>query len=452
MLLGASRLIDPLRKAARTRWADRTLMAAQRIGQTTLRFYGGRIHQNFHEEDLTVWVKVALNGKMGVATTSSLRRESLLNAIRSAVGIAQLSGKHIAPAFSTSDSDRAPAENVETYFPETVRRPLAKIVETIRHLAKLCEKHGTDLAGSFVVGESELAVVGSEGLVRYQPFTVGALRLIATEGRSSGFAAYAFRDIRQLNPEALAERALTFCRMNRSPQPLRLGRYDVLLEPEAVAELMEWLSYIGFGAKQLAERTSFLTGRMGDEIMHPSLCILDDATHPEGLAMPFDFEGVYKKPVPLIQAGKASGVVYDSTYAKLFHTRSTGHAQPYDEYEGPMATHLVVAAGTTAKEDMLKQLGYGLWIRRFHYVNGLLNPHEALMTGLTRDGTFLVHNGKVVHAVKNLRFTQSILEAFSHVVALSKERERVADPAQGIFSVVTPAMLLKGFTFTGQTS
>ncbi len=464
MLLGESRLVGTLKKAAKASPADETLLAAQRSAQTTLRFSGGRIYQNFHEEDLTVWIKVACEGRIGVATTSSLRHEPLLAAIQAAIGIARLSlpvpahpaggrqagGKQAAPSFSTSDTQE-PAPKVETYFPATVQRPLTETVDTIRRLWARFHKRRMDLAGSFVAGESELAVVGSRGLLRYQPLTVGALRLVATEGKASGFAAQAFRDIRELKPEAMAQRAQEFCRMNRDPRPITLGRYDVLLEPEAVAELVEWLSYIGFGAKQFDERTSFLTGRMGDPLMHPRMTIYDDGADPRGLAMPFDFEGVPKRRVDLIQQGKAAGVVYDSAYARLHHTRSTGHAPAYDEHEGPLALNLFLTAGDAPRQDLLRRMERGLWVTRFHYVNGLLNTQEGLMTGLTRDGTFLVKRGKVAGAVKNLRFTQSILKAFSNILAVSREQERVADPAQGFSAVVAPALLIKNFTFTGQT-
>ena len=451
MLLGQTRLAEALRKAARASPADETLLAAQRSAQTTLRFSGGRIHQNFHEEDLTVWIKVACGGRVGVATTSSLRHEPLTAAIRAAIGIAQLSGKQSTPSFSTSDLKEA-APKVQTYYSTTVQHPLTKTVETIRRLWSRFQKQGMELAGSFVSGENELAVVGSHGLLRYQPFTVGALRLVATKSKASGFAAQAFRDIRELQPEVLAERAEKFCRMNRDTKSIALGKYDVLLEPEAVAELVEWLGYIGFGAKQLHERTSFLTGRMGDLAMHPDLSIYDDGSDPRGLAMPFDFEGVPKKRIDLIRHGKAAGVVYDSAYARLYHTHSTGHALAYDEYEGPLPVNLFVSPGEIPREDLLRKMGRGLWISRFHYVNGLLNTQEALMTGLTRDGTFLVKNGKVAAAVKNLRFTQSILEAFSHILAVSKEQQRIADPAQGFSAVVAPALLIKDFNFTGQTA
>ncbi len=450
MLLGRNRLADALRKAARASKADETILAAERAGQTTLRFSSGRIHQNFHEEDLTVWVKVAAHGRVGVATTSSIRHEAILKALDSAIDIARLPGKQTPPAFSTSPP-KEPTAQVTTYFPATVQRPLTEIVAMIRRLGSRMQKKGAALAGSFVAGESELAVAGSRGLVQYQPVTIGGLRLVATQGKASGFAAQAFRDIAELDPEGLLKRAWDFCRMNKDPQAIPLGRYDVLLEPEAVSEIVEWLSTIGFGAKQVYERTSFLTGRMGDRITAPEISISDDGTDPAGLAFPFDYEGVPKRRVNLIRQGVAESLVYDSQYARLYHAHSTGHALSYDDFEGPIAQNLFVAAGSASHGDLLRQMDRGLWITRFHYVNGLLKTQQALMTGLTRDGTFLVRHGRVGGAVKNLRFTEPILEAFSRVAGVSRERRRVADPAQGFFSVVTPALLLRRFTFTGQT-
>ncbi|MBI3317836.1 MAG: TldD/PmbA family protein [Candidatus Omnitrophica bacterium] len=450
MLLGESRILTALKKALKTSRADETLIAAQRGGRTTIRFARKQIHQNFHEEEVTVWVKVACGGRTGVATTCSLNHEALLRAVESALTIARLNARQAAPAFGTASSKLHPRKLI-AYFPATVRRPLTQHVRMIQKLWNRCESKGADLAGSFVVGEDELAVAGSRGLARYQPFSIAGIRLVAAGDGASGFATRVVRDIAGLDPEAALERAWNFCRMNRNPRPIPLGKYDVLLEPEAVAELLEWLSTIGFGAKQIVEGTSFMAGRIGEKLMHRLITISDDGQNPEGLGVPFDYEGVPKQRVCLIERGVAQGVVYDSHYARLHRRHSTGHAPAYDESEGPLAGNLFMAPGETPYRDLLKQMDRGLWINRFHYVNGLLRPQEALMTGLTRDGTFLVKKGKVVQAVKNLRFTQSILEAFSNAIAASKERTLIADPGQGLSAAVVPALLLKDFTFTGQT-
>jgi predicted Zn-dependent protease len=385
-----------------------------------------------------------------VATTSSLQKISLEKALEAAIAIARLSGKASVPAFSAA-APELPTPKLTTYFPETDHRPLTDAVQLIRSLWTRSGKAGLGLAGSFSTGESELAVAGSKGLAQYQPFSVGGLRLVATRGGASGFAAQAFRDIQTLETEGLLRQAWDSCRRSKDPKSLPLGKYDVLLEPEAVAELAEWLGFIGFGAKQVHERTSFMAGRMGDRIMGQEISIYDDGSDPRGLAIPFDLEGIPKQRVDLVTQGKAEGIVYDSQYGKLYHRPSTGHALPYDEFEGPLASNLFLRAGNTPRAEMLKRMGKGLWITRFHYVSGLLNTQEALMTGLTRDGTFLVEKGKVAGAVKNLRFTQSVLEAFSNVLAVSREQHLIADPAQGFSAVVTPALLIKNFTFTGQT-
>ncbi len=460
MLLGESRIVAALKKAARTSRADGTLIAVQRGSFTTLRFAQQRIHQNFQEEDVTVWVKVACGGRMGVATTCSLSHDALTRAIDSAVTIARVAaptrggsasgGKQVAPAFST-EPPQVPTPRLTTYYPATARRPLTPIIHQIQQLWIRSESKGIGLAGSFVKGEEELAVIGSRGLAQYQPFSTAGLRLVATQGKASGFAAQAVRNLDALEAESLLERAWTFCQRNKNPEPIRIGKYDVLLEPEAVAELLEWLGYIGFGAKQVAERTSFMAGRMGERIMGREISIVDDGSDPGGMAVPFDYEGVPKQRVSLIDRGTASGIVYDSHYGKLHRRASTGHAGAYDQFEGPVPSNLVMESGQTPPQDLLKKLDRGLWVTRFHYVNGLLNTPEALMTGLTRDGTFRVEKGKVVGAVKNLRFTQSVLEAFSKIIAVSQQRRLVADPSQGFSAAVVPALVIRDFTFTGQT-
>ncbi len=450
MLLGESRIVTALKKAVKASPADETLIAAQRGGRTTLRFAGGRIHQNFHEEEVSVWVKVACDGRMGVATTCSLSREALAKAIEIAVTIARINAKQAEPAFSAAPP-KIPTPKITTYFPATVHRPLAETVQRIRRIWNQSQAQGMELAGSFVGGEDELAVVGSRGLIQYQPFTVAGLRLVATEGKASGFSGQTVRDLETLNWQGCAERAWEICRKNKDPKPIPLGKYDVLLEPEAVAEILEWLGYIGFGAKQVVERTSFMAGRIGEKIMGKQITILDDGSDPGGMSVPFDYEGVPKQRVLLVDQGKANEIVYDSHYARIHRRQSTGHALAYDEFEGPLASNLFLSGGNTPTKEILSRMEEGLWICRFHYVSGLLKTQEALMTGLTRDGTFLIRKGKVAGAVKNLRFTQSILEAFSKVAAVSQERRLVADPGQGLSAAVCPALLIKNFTFTGQT-
>ena len=232
---------------------------------------------------------------------------------------------------------------------------------------------------------------------------------------------------------------------------LPLGTYEVILEPEAVAELMEWLGSIAFGAKSVEKRTSFLAGRMGEQVMDRRVTILDHGNEPRSLRLPFDFEGTPKQQVLLIDRGQAAGIVYDAAYGQRFGHPSTGHGMSADDVEGPMPLHLAMLPGTTSTAQMVRACSRGLLIPRFHYVNGLLNPREALMTGLTREGTFLIEDGKLVAPVTTLRFTQSIVEALRHVAGISKERRLVADPSAGLGCALMPTVHLKRFHFTGRS-
>ena len=449
-LLGSSRLLGSLRAAARRARADQTLIACQRGGQTTLRFANGRFHQNFHAESVEVWVKAACDGHVGISTTNAVSPEALRHAVDAAITIAKTGGHRHRTGFHAGPGRALP--RLATYVGTTVQRPIAATMHAIHDEWRRVERAGYALAGSFTTGYDELAVVGSRGLACYQPFTVAGVKFVATRGKATGFAAATSRDIRQVDIPGVAERAVRVAQANASPRDLAVGRYDVLLEPEAVSELLEWLGYIAFGAKALAERTSCLAGRLGDAIMGSLASIADDALDPTGLAVPFDYEGWPKQRVPLVVRGIATGVVYDSHYGKLYDRASTGHAMPYDETEGPLPMHLVMAAGSTPRAGMERQLRDGLVINRFHYVNGLLDTRQALMTGLTRDGTFLVRKGKIVGSVRNLRFTQSILEAFSRIEHVSRERRLIADPGSGLGSSLCPALLIRGFTFTGKTA
>jgi len=190
---------------------------------------------------------------------------------------------------------------------------------------------------------------------------------------------------------------------------------------------------------------------MGEQVMARTITIVDDGNDPEGLRHPFDFEGVPKQHVRLINRGKATGIVYDTTYGLLYGQPSTGHAPSPDEVEGPLPSHLFLEPGTNRREDMIRACKRGLLIPRFHYVSGLLNPRETLMTGLTREGAFLIEDGKRRRPVTTMRFTQSCLEAFQHVIGISKERQLIADPTQGLGCAVMPTLHLAKFRFTGHS-
>jgi len=400
------------------------------------------------QESVTVYVKVVANQRVGVAVTDTLERSSLEHSLRAALDIA----RHAPP---TKDLPPLPAgyQHITTqdYVAQTVEMPPQHLIGSLKRLFQLCQGVGAQLAGSCVIGEDELVVVNSSRVACYAASTVAGAKLVTIYRTLSGFASGVHRRLDRVNLERLLERSLKQCLHRHDPIALPIGTYDVILEPEAVAELIGWLGYIAFGAKSFRERTSFLAGRIGEQVMARTITIVDDGNDPEGLRLPFDFEGVRKQKVMLIDRGKAAGIVYDTTHGLLYSQASTGHALPPDEVEGPLPSHLFLEPGTKRRDELIRSCTRGLLIPRFHYVSGLLNPREALMTGLTREGAFLIENGKPTRPVTTMRFTQSLLEALQHVVGISKERQLIADPTQDLGSCVMPTLHLAKFRFTGRS-
>jgi predicted Zn-dependent protease len=211
------------------------------------------------------------------------------------------------------------------------------------------------------------------------------------------------------------------------------------------------MNYIGFGSKTFQEKTSFMADRIGKKIMGQNISIYDDGNDDSAIAFPFDFEGVAKKKVNLVQKGVAKSVVYDSITANKDKVKSTGHALTPDVAEGALALNLFIKAGTSSKKKMIESCERGLLVTRFHYINGLLDTRNALMTGMTRDGTFWIEDGKIQNGVKNLRFTESMLKAFSNAEQISRDRKIVNSWWEDLGCIVCPSMFIKNFKFTGKT-
>jgi predicted Zn-dependent protease len=237
---------------------------------------------------------------------------------------------------------------------------------------------------------------------------------------------------------------------SRNPTDIEPGAYTVILEEEAVADMVFYLSYMGLGALSVQEGRSFMSGRFGEKITGDNITIWDDGHDSRGLMFPFDYEGVPKQRVTLIENGVAKGVVYDSfTAGREGNKTSTGHGLPAPNTFGPIPANLFLAPGQATKEEMLASTERGIWVTRFHYTNPV-HPVQTVLTGMTRDGTFLIENGQITRPLKNLRFTQSILEAFSQVEMLGSELKLLRGDWDG-FATCAPVVKIRGFQFTGTT-
>jgi len=259
----------------------------------------------------------------------------------------------------------------------------------------------------------------------------------------SGYADRSAIDVGDLDRDDLAAEVIDKARRNQDARPVDAGVYEVVLEEYAVAEMLEFLSMMGFSALAAQEERSFM--RLGERITGEPVAIWDDGLDRTGLPAPFDFEGVPKQRVDLIKNGVATGLVYDQMTAARAGRPSTGHGLPAPNTEGPFALNLFMAPGATPKAELAGGIKRGIWITRFWYVR-VVQPKASVITGMTREGTFLIENGKLTRPVKDLRFTESILKALDGTEALGDSTKLQASEYVGGARV--PAIHLKAFTFT----
>jgi predicted Zn-dependent protease len=313
-----------------------------------------------------------------------------------------------------------------------------------------------EIAGRLDMGKRTIALLNSAGLSREFSCTSAQVQAIAVEPADdhiSGFASNIGGYWKHLELDSVADRATRKCVQARKITDISPGTYDVILEPDAVAEIMMWLNGIGFSATSLEEKQSFMAGHIDEQIVSEKLSIADDGNCPHGLGLPqpFDAEGTPKARVDIIDKGVAKGFLFDNETAARMGCSSTGHASSGDigPRNEPTGHHLEIAAGVDSEESLIAKVDRGLWVTRFHYVNGLLDPPRAVMTGLTRDGTFLIENGRIGPSVGMLRFTDSIVDAFSRIDGLTEIRRAVAEGYSGKHALVAPTILIRGLKFTG---
>jgi predicted Zn-dependent protease len=409
------------------------------------RFASSSIHQSTWREDTGLRVRVILGDRIGVAATNDCSAEGARAAARSAREMAAVVAPDphfagLAPADALEDDSR--------YDEATAGTTPDRRSEGVAGLVARCPR-GFTAAGAFETMGSEVAVANTAGQFCWAPTTLASITTVVTGGESgSGFAEAFAATIDELDPTEIGARASDKAVESQAPRDLDPERLTVVLEPAAVSTLVGFLAWIGFGGRQLLEGRSCLAGREGERVAAESVTIADDALAPGTLGLPFDFEGVPRARVPLIERGVFRGGVYDLRTAKLAGTATTGHALPSPNPEGPLPLNLVMEPGEPSLEEMIASTERGLLVTRFHYSN-VVHPVESTITGMTRDGTFLIERGEIAHPVKNLRFTQSILEALAATTMIGRE---TALASEFFFSASrVPALKIESFNFSGRS-
>jgi len=266
---------------------------------------------------------------------------------------------------------------------------------------------------------------------------------------SSGYAARVDKDVSVIDGEDVGREAVDAALRGVSPRAVEPGEYDVILQPYAVVDMLDFFSYLSFGALPFMEKRSFMAGRIGEKVMGENVSIWDDALSRDGIPSPFDYEGVPREPVTFIDKGIARGVVWDSYLAgkQGGDARSTGHALPAGVTFGPIPLNMFMAPGDASVADMIKSTKRGIFVSRFWYTR-TVHPLNVVVTGMTRDGTFLIEDGEIVAPIKSMRFTQGYLDALNRVDLVGRDPMLVlGDLGGGIRSV--PALKIQNWNFTG---
>jgi len=415
-------------------------------GDTSLtRFSRSFIHQNVAETDTSLTIRVSVNRRYGTATTNVIDSKSIKHAVTMARDIADSQVEN--PDYVELASPEK-VDVVSAWAVENEEQTPEKRAKSVLDVINVAGKEGFECAGSYEIEGLAIVYGNSNGIRLYQPRTKANLKAVVLSNTSEGFAEAGGVSIRDIDSKATAREATDKCSRSQEPITIEPGEYDVILEPYALRELFGWMAYIGFNSKLYHDGRSFLYGKMGEKIWSDSITLIDDGISEDGFPFPFDFEGVPRERVILVENGIAKNLVYDRNMAKKENTKSTGHALPPGSGNGPMPLHMRLTPGVEKVEDLLKKVKKGLWVSNFHYVNGFIDTKNAIFTGMTRYGTFLIEDGELTKPVKNLRFTESMLKAFSSVDGITSGVKKFPNSIGGM---LLPTVLIRNFKFTGTT-
>lgn len=410
------------------------------------RFASSHIHQNLAERDATLRVRVRHEGRTGVAVTNRFDPTGLEEVVSRAAAIA---------AHASPDPDPAPlAEGTGTdselgWVDATADADPATRAEGAGAVIAAGVDRGMTVSGAYSFEAQRMTIANSTGLVASNRVTQAKLvTVMIGPAGETGYAQGISTDHREIDPHAIGEEAAERTASAAAPSDVEPGEYTVVLGEYAVAEVLEYLAFMAFSGLAIEEGRACV--ELGQQVFGSNVTIWDDGRDPTGIPNAIDFEGVTKRRVALVSQGVARETAHDSATAHRAGVPRTGHGLPAPNTFGPLCWNLFMAPGVVPRSALVDGVERGLLITRFHYVN-IVHPKKGILTGMTRDGTFLIEHGAVAGPVRNLRFTQSIPDAFSRIAALSADTRLVGADYTGIVSRV-PAVRIDGWNFTGVTA
>jgi predicted Zn-dependent protease len=455
----AADIFDRIRKFSS---ADETevLFSGGRFALT--RFANNTIHQNVAEENHIVSVRTVFGGRTARASTNKFDDDGLRRVVESSESLAQV--QHPDPDLLPMPDSREAAGGAgespvpTRHFAETAAITPQLRAEGVKKIVEVAQKHKLTTAGIFSSSESVEGIFNSRGLSNWHTQTLAEVSITMLAADSSGWQKANSPDVANLDPLALAEVAAQKALDSAHPAEIPAGKYAVILEPAAVLDIVGFMFWDYSGVALLDQR-SFLNGRIGSRLFGENITIWDDVSHPLQTGAPFDGEGMRRMRVPLVENGVVKRVVYARATAERMKRselrgqagpiEATGHGFALPNEMGEMPLNIVFAAAQDPQtlSQMISSTERGVLVTRLWYIREV-EPYEKMLTGMTRDGTFLVENGRVRQGVRNFRFNQSLIHMLSSVEAMSLPLRSCGEES---FDMVVPAMKVRDFNFTEVT-
>lgn len=411
------------------------------------RFAENVIHQNVADRTLELTVRAAFGKRTARATTNRLDDAGIAACVAHAERLAKLlpEDPELLPLVEGPQTYSA----VDAFDEATAASTPAARADAIKQIVEECAREGAKAAGAFEVVDGTVGDYGHIGTAAYRNSkgvearfspTHASFTITVAAGDASGWAHGSGRALADFDPLALGRRALRKALAAREPRDLAPGKYTVVLEPAAAAELCAWYVAGAFSALAVLEGRSPLAGRLGEKIAGENVTLVDDFAALR--ARPFDDEGMPTRRVVLIEKGVQRGLYHDRKTAKKMGAEPTGHAPRQPSAWGPGPRAVSLAGGEGSVEDLVKTVDRGVLVTRFWYTN-TVDARQGIVTGMTRDGTFWIEKGEVRHAVKNMRFNESLLSVLSRI-------ERLGRPER-IFDALVPPLVVQDFNFASET-
>ncbi|HKF06130.1 MAG TPA: TldD/PmbA family protein [Candidatus Sulfotelmatobacter sp.] len=426
-----------------------------------MRFANNTIHQNVEEENHVVSVRTVFGGRTARASTNRLDDESLRQVVKSSESLAKV--QHPDPDLLPMPDAQEAGMTVEALVPTRHFEQTAAITpdmraEGVKKIVGVADQHKLTTAGVFSSAESFEGIFNSRGLKRWHTQTSAEVSITMLAEDSSGWQKANSPNVANLDPLKLAEIAAQKAVDSAHPKEIPAGKYTVILEPAAGLDIVGFMFW-DYSGMAILDQRSFLTGRIGKKLFGENITIHDDVAHPLQAGSPFDGEGVLRQKVPLVENGVVKRVVYArGTAARMKKSEhrdsvgaieATGHGFPLPNETGEMPLNIVFAPvdNPLSLEQMISSTERGVLVTRLWYIREV-EPFEKMMTGMTRDGTFLVENGRVMSGIRNFRFNESLIHMLSNVEAMSIP---VRSCGEESFDMVVPAMKVRDFNFTEVT-